>query len=104
MRADGALAVFRQVVAQLSLADEDVEVVFPEIRHHFGELALAGYRTRDLRRQQVIDELAAGLRTAADRHAVRAREHRISPQPGLGQLRTGRWVVADQVSAAPSQG
>src|SRR5688572_9921759 len=104
MRADGPLAVFGHVVAKLSLADEDVEMIFPEIRHHFGELALAGHRTSDLGRQQVVDEFTTGLRATADRHAIRTREHRVAAHTRLRQLYPRRWVVADQLSAAPAQG
>jgi hypothetical protein len=103
MRADHPFAVLGQVVAELTFPDEDVEVVFPEIRHHLRQLALARHRARYLGGQQVVHEFAVALRLASQCDAVGTRQHGVA-ESRQQLLRVSRRVIAQQLSAGLPQG
>src|SRR5574339_491840 len=104
MRTNGALAVVREVIAKLTFADKDVEMVFPEVRHHFAELPFADDSPRDLRGDEVIDELAVALCLTPERDAVFTGQHGIAAQPRLKLLRVAGRVVPKQLAGRQAHG
>jgi hypothetical protein len=99
MRSDRALGVFGEIIAKLSLADEHVEVILPEVRHHFAQLPLAHDSSGDLGRQQVVHEFPIALRLSPDLHAVGAGEHGVAAKTRLQLLRGAGRIVAKKSPA-----
>ena len=65
MRADHIALVFRKQIAICAFVDEHVEVIEPEVRHHFVELSLAVNRAQQFRLSQFTDNHALRV---VDRH------------------------------------
>ena len=60
--ADRVALVLRQVIALRTLAGEDVEMIEPEVDHHFIKLPLTDHRASDLGRLQFRNEPPCALR------------------------------------------
>ena len=98
MGADRLRVVFRQEIPRAILAGEHVEVVLPEIDHHFVQLTLAHRRARHPARREFAQESVRLTPLLAQRGGIGGRDGAAATLP-LRQYSGRRRIVGQQLLA-----